>query len=304
MYIMAETNLYYLVHDIESAVSEGNSKSIHKNTNIIFKEIFDSLNFNEKLKSLQSILSNLQNVLSHHTEKSQTYSNELFALGRCAGCIEFLDVLLKYKIRKERSNNIFTTSEAKNIPHINDVISYISKQPGIRHGELSNKVGVEKNTLTSIMSKLVDSGLVTYARPGKFKYYYLTDQGKNYYKDNLEHFKTSYDINYLIEQLLLVVSNSSNPSELVGKIMTSLYAGHHEFEGYESKIAKNITPLSLIPKIIAENPVSIYFNNNDNTYIVDSAELITFYKSISTKSILYLSHNSNENTSDLLQASI
>ncbi|MBQ7007442.1 MAG: hypothetical protein IJN59_06395, partial [Oscillospiraceae bacterium] len=89
---MAETNLYYLVHDIESAVSEGNSKSIHKNTNIIFKEIFDSLNFNEKLKSLQSILSNLQNVLSHHTEKSQTYSNELFALGRCAGCIEFLDV--------------------------------------------------------------------------------------------------------------------------------------------------------------------------------------------------------------------
>ena len=100
--------------------------------------------------------------------------NSHFILGRYVGYLDLLYKQLSYKAREKAFIDEINCYSVSEIPHVNDIISTLYHEEGIRHGRLAEKVGIEKSTLTGIMDRLVNNKVVKFSRPGKYKYYYLT----------------------------------------------------------------------------------------------------------------------------------
>lgn len=273
---MTDRELVFLSYDIESIVSNKKSKELNVHVNDFIKHIVKSVPNETEIESLQEFVDLIKNTIFSCVKKNSIDDNVYFAIGRYVGVLETLDIFLKEEIRKNRALTTVISEEAKSIPHINDIISNIAKQPGIRHGQLAENVGIERNTLTPIMDRLFKNQLITFSRPGKYKFYYLTKAGELYNKNYLANHNKFENINYLIEQLLIVLDNSSSPSEIVGKIMKAVYDGKHKFSGYKSKkeqILDNENSLDLIPKIIQEHPVNIHIKGLATPYFSNKAQV-------------------------------
>lgn len=293
---MKGTRKFEFTLELNDVVEENDVENIYEISSYILEESLNCVLSHDikLLLNLQEEMSRYRNYLISYNKGRINTNNIRFALGRYEGIIDSIYIFLKIIIDKEHSIESIAKAEAKDIPHINDVISVVFNQQGIRHGVLAQKIGVEKNTLTSIMDKLVKAGLITFSRPGKYKYYYLTQEGKDFYKNN--NLKSISNIDYLIEQLLIYIYTAKEPSNVLIKIMNALFKGNHSFDGYAIDEDKRIDPVSLIPEIVADNgPIDISFTNADFYIQVDSAEVISFSKIISAKKIIMFNNTNQVN---------
>lgn len=176
-----------------------------------------------------------------------------FFMGQFTGYMEALDEFNFIAERKENVVKSIESSKIENIPHINDIIVTISKDEGIRHGSLAQQVGIEKSTLSGIMMKLEESGIVSSLRPGKFKYYYLTEVGKQYYQDHQKDMVRSANIDIVIEQLKSIISRSNSPYKIIMKVMEAIYSEKYSKQDRISSLDST----QLIPMYLTWRPFKL-----------------------------------------------
>lgn len=79
---------------------------------------------------------------------------------------------------------VIAAIEWENIPHVAQILEVIYKNPRIQHARLAEMIDISSATLTGIMKRMTDAGMVEFIRSGKFKYYILTRVGTTYYLQN------------------------------------------------------------------------------------------------------------------------
>lgn len=276
--------------EFEKAIENGNYKQI----NIFIEESikhFERLIKQSALEDLERELDLKRTLISFWAEKELVDENPHFILGRYAGYLDLLYEQLSSKVKEKAFIDGINCCSVSEIPHVNDIISTLYHEEGIRHGRLAEKVGIEKSTLTGIMDRLVARKVVKFSRPGKYKYYYLTDIGIKYFDDNRKNLEATTNLDALIEQLLLTLSKEeSDINGKIVKVISSLFKGKNEYEGYQSNVSEKINPAFIFGKIPCIEPINVMMPDKSIRTVTSS---LIFNPSKSNSIVSLLSNNDN-----------
>lgn len=199
--------------------------------------LFDIL----KLKSLSA---------SKRVEKKDAQS---YYIGMLAG---FVEILNEYILEKNKTNLVektFPENQINEIPHIQEIITSVASSPGIRHIQLADKIGLDKASLSRTMNKLVDCGIITFSRPGKFKYYYLTDTGWAFYIKNKNQLDSHENIDALCQKIISIANSSDDPIRIFMLVVQKI------FEQNYSQASDN----RIKSKVLANEAISYLFNRSE-----------------------------------------
>lgn len=183
-------------------------------------------------------------------------------------------------------------SAANDIPHFEEVLFTVENGNGIRHGKLAESIGVDRSTLTGIMDRIVQSGAVIFSRPGKFKYYYLTELGARYCQLHRKQHDLKQDKDDLLDALVSLVGQAPRPEKLVGQIMELLYKKKQQgtqlcqmeeqpdVEEIPNAIPRTATSRPVGPKVLMDpdHSKSIDFIENENN--LNTEPKVTFSKEL------------------------
>ncbi len=287
---MTNENMFDINYDIVKDFVEGKTENIVRYILEYTKKLKTLLRQN-KYDDLKEQLDSQKTKLLYVIRKEERTKDISYLIGKYIGIIESMDEYLLENLKKEKAFKVNVESKIEDIPHINDIMIHIAGCPGIRHGKLAEKVNIEKNTLTPYMDKLIKFGLVSFSRPGKFKYYYLTSAGVKYHDEYCNEINPNTDVDYLIEQLLIAISKENNPSEIVGKVMQAVYAGKHKAEGYRTSIEEQFDPVRLIPQIAKLKSFDIKLPYATNELRVDDATVLSLWGTQIDKVIIGTNNN-------------
>ena len=269
-------------------------KNDYSEISLYFKEKYDLFKHylrNYKLKELEKEIEKARTSLSYTVKKELVQKNVHFVIGRYVGFIEAINEYIAVEYQRKVLEDCVNSSDLSVIPHINDIILCIYKNEGIRHGKLAELVGIEKSTLTGLTDKLVKKGAITFSRPGKYKYYYLTELGVKYYKDNKNIIEAETDLNALTEQLLLVLSKEDDANAKLLLVLDKLFKGKNAFDKKQSK--KQIDPTLIFARIPAINPMNVMLPDS-KLQTVDGAVSLAADTDLSAV-YLYNSNDINDN---------
>lgn len=253
------------------------------------------------LEQLERDLEYEKNIFSYFVKKEYVEKNIHFIFGRYIGLLDALYEQLIEQSSQQLLEKEFDDYDISQIPHVNDIIVTIQNNEGIRHGNLAEKVGIEKSTLTGIMERLVDKEVVKFSRPGKYKYYYLSDLGRKYFEKNKKLIEVGTDIDALIEQLLVCLSKEDNVTDKVLQIITTLCKGNSKLSGYNSKAKDRVDTEMIFSTIPSIKPINVMFPDTKQIHKINQA--ITCYI-IAEEPIVTLIDNSNNNFADYSQTSV
>ena len=107
-----------------------------------------------------------------------------YSAGFLAGVLKVVEVIVKENYKQLNIGECLKTIEWENIPHVAQILEVIYKNPRIQHARLAEMIDISSATLTGIMKRMTDAGMVEFIRSGKFKYYILTRVGTTYYLQN------------------------------------------------------------------------------------------------------------------------
>lgn len=278
--------------EFEKAIKNENYEELN---NLIEESMvyFESLIKQSALEDLEKELDLKRTLISFWTDKELIDENPHFILGRYAGYLDLLYERLSSYVKKKAFVDELNCCPISEIPHVNDIISTLYYEEGIRHGHLAEKVGIEKSTLTGIMDRLVDRKVIKFSRPGKYKYYYLTDIGVKYFEDNRKNLEATTNLDALIEQLLLTLSkDESDINDKIVKIISSLFKGKNEYKGYQSSVYEKINPAFIFGKIPCIEPINVMLPNQSIMTVTSS---LIFNRRKSKSIVALLSNNDNSN---------
>ena len=161
-------------------------------------------------------------------------NNTSYLIGKYVGAVDILDEILNVElVEDEKIQKVMDDVRSEDIPHINEIVYCIFHNPGIRHGKLAKMVGISAGSLTPLMVKIEESGLIMFSRPGKYKYYYLTESGENYYNNKRAESKENMDLDYILENLKILLSHAKNRDEVLRHIMDRLLTPGYKASGFE-----------------------------------------------------------------------
>ena len=276
--------------NLEEAIKQNNylelSNYINESINQL-KAFFDTLD----LVELETEIERKKSNFSFLVKKEIIEKNIHFLFGRYIGYIDFLYEQLAKEYKEKGFKESLAALNISDIPHVNDIIVTIYQQEGIRHGNLAEKVGIEKSTLSGIMDKLVKKGAVRFSRPGKYKYYYLTELGNRYYDNNRTIIESETNIDALTEQLLLALSKEDDANGKLIQIITALCDGKNVFKGYKSNTQEKVNPSIIFAGIPTIKQLNVMFPDTSIHTVNDAVVL-----SLNSKNdIISLFNNNNNN---------
>lgn len=216
--------------------------------------------FSSKLEDLEEEIERKKASLSRLAKREQFGKNIHFLVGRYIGYLNALDDYTSVAVRKKAFRDSINSYSISEIPHVNDIILTVMRNEGIRHGKLAECVGIEKSTLTGIMDRLVEKGAISFSRPGKYKYYYLTEIGRQYYEENRAIIDAETDIDALTEQLLLALSKEEDINQKMVMVIRKIFEGKNAFEGYKSR--EHIEPALVFAGIPTIKPINVMTSNS------------------------------------------
>lgn len=211
-------------------------------------------------------------------EIRKTENNTFFIFGTYIGFLNAFDEYLLVQDEKNQVFSMLSNSKAEDVPHADDIIRTIFKNEGIKHGKLAEKVGIDRSTLTPIMDRLVTHGMVSFIRPGKFKYYYLTPIGEKYYHEKLVNYEKDFDFDYLVEKILIAISQSENPTESIQKVSDAIFSTQHKFKGYHANTEKKVRPEPLLINLINASSSNLFVKVSKGYKPVNRADFFTTYE--------------------------
>lgn len=275
--------------NLEEAIKQNNyselSNFINESINQL-KVFFDALD----LVELENEIERKKSNFSFLVKKEIVEKNVHFLFGRYIGYIDFLYEQLAKEYKEKGFKESLASLDISDIPHVNDIMVTIYQQEGIRHGALAEKVGIEKSTLSGIMDKLVKKGAVRFSRPGKYKYYYLTELGNRYYINNRAIIEAETNIDALTEQLLLALSKEEDANGKLIQIITALCDGKNVFKGYKSNTQEKVNPSMIFAGIPTIKQLHVMFPDTSIHTVNDASVL-----SLNSKSDIISLFNNNSN---------
>ncbi len=205
-------------YDIETAVSEG---SFEKLQAYIDNRIcrFQELALEKDTATFKKELTYEYRLCDWLIQKYTQEKNIDYFFGHFTGLLASFKTQLTEEFRNQHVHLIGKAD----VPHLDDILFTIEAQEGIRHGKLAEAIGIEKSTLTGIMERIVASGAVIFSRPGKFKFYFLTEVGKKYCDQNRNRYNPRRTIDVLVDELIELINHESTPSSTVGKVVQAIY---------------------------------------------------------------------------------
>ncbi len=252
------------------------------------KSLLENSNFAE----LEKVLEHEKNHTAYYIKKEYAEQNIHFIFGRYVGLMDVIYDQLSNESQMLQFKNKIEEYDISEIPHVNEIILSIHRDEGIRHGKLADNIGIDKSTLTGIMDKLVDKGAVTFTRPGKYKYYYLSKFGKAYYENNKKFLEVGSNIETLIEQILLCLSKEENATDRALEIITALCRGKSKSNGYNYKIKGNVDTSRVFAAIPSIKAVNVMFPESKKIHTINQA--MTFYFNQDSPFVRLIDNN-NEN---------
>lgn len=255
---------------------------------------------NADLAGVEGEIEQKKSSLSFRVKKKLVEKNVDFAFGRYIGYVDALYEQLAKAYKEKSFNDTLETYDISDIPHVNDIIITVKQEEGIRHGNLAEKVGIEKSTLSGIMDKLVEKGAIRFSRPGKYKYYYLTELGNSYYEKNKMIIEAETDIDALTEQLLLALSKEDDANGKLLQIISALCKGKNVFEGYKSKTKEKVNPSIVFAGIPTIRQLNVLFPDN-SVHTINNGVVLSFNPK---QSIIYLSDENKNDFAECSQLSI
>lgn len=191
---------------------------------------------------------------------AQKYSAEKnvdYLAGLYIGLLYAVQECIRDSILEEQAGDKMDKS-ACIIPHFEEVLFAVQNQSGIRHGELAKSVGVDRSTLTGIMDRIVQSGAVIFSRPGKFKYYYLTELGARYCRLHRQQNNLKQDKEALLDSLVSLVGRSPRPEKLVGQIMELLYEKKQDVQLRQSEEVPDVKNIpNVVSRVVVSRPTIV-----------------------------------------------
>lgn len=159
----------------------------------------DDMAFNNYIKSVESLYlekyrsgayEELAEIIKYQSRKAarcgaqQKRENPIsYEMGRYIGVLNlYQEVIREAYTQKNVEEAMLVNMDS--IPHLIDILGRINQKPGIQHARLAEVVGIDRSTLTGLMNRINETGLITYTRSGKFKYYELTVAGQKYFSEN------------------------------------------------------------------------------------------------------------------------
>ena len=276
--------------NLEEAIKQNNYSELRNYINESINQLkafFDTLD----LVELENEIERKKSNFSFLVKKEILEKNIHFLFGRYIGYIDFLYEQLAKEYKEKSFKESLAALNISDIPHVNDIIVTIYQQEGIRHGNLAEKVGIEKSTLSGIMDKLVKRGAVRFSRPGKYKYYYLTELGNRYYDNNRTIIEAETNIDALTEQLLLALSKEEDANGKLIQIITALCDGKNVFKGYKSNTQERVNPSIIFAGIPTIKQLNVMFLNT-SIYTANDAVVVSLN---SKNDIISLFNNNNNN---------
>lgn len=264
---MAEyTERLYPDYDIETAVSEGSSEKVQAYIDDRIR-CFQKLALERDTAKLKKELTSEYRLCDWLIQKYTTEKNVDYFFGYFVGLLTSFKNQLNVEFKGKHVDLI---GEA-NVPHLDDILFTIEEHEGIRHGKLAEAIGIEKSTLTGIMDRIVASGAVVFSRPGKYKFYFLTEAGRNYCNNNRKRYTSRKTIDTLVEDLIELIERESNPAETVGKVVQTIYErkSNSSLSPYmDSQTSKTEELMKLLSE---EKPrFSIWGDQSGNSYRLES----------------------------------
>ena len=215
--------------DIEEVMSSGEYDEIYSKISA-FQDCLKELLYEKEYEKFKEHLVYQERINAWISAKYEAEKNITYLVGRFLGYLSAMELNIESYYKNLSSALLSEQLLSAEIPHLDDILFSIEKNEGIRHGQLAEAIGIDKSTLTGIMEKIVSIGAAYFSRPGKFKYYYLTTDGKNYCEENREKYKETLNLNSQIEEL-------TNEVRDLRKTVDSLHL--------HSKNTPNITSLPL-----------------------------------------------------------
>lgn len=112
-------------------------------------------------------------------EKVEQRQNADYYVGYYSAYLEAMQFQLDLEMQQEKAQEI-VLEYSDSIRHFDAILQCIQDAGHMRHSHLAQSIGIKCNTLTDIMDKVCQTGLVSFTRSGRLKHYYLTDAGKRY----------------------------------------------------------------------------------------------------------------------------
>lgn len=251
-------------YDIETAVSEGSFEKVQQYTEERIR-FFQKLALERDTTKLKKTLT-CEYKLCDWLIQKYTYEKNIDYI---FGCFVGMLTSFKNQLTTEYKNQRADLIGQINVPHLEDILFAIEEQEGIRHGKLAEVIGVERSTLTGIMDRIVASGAVVFSRPGKYKFYYLTESGKEYCNKNRKRYRPSKTIDVIVEELIELINREPSPSETVGKVVQTIYERKSDY--LPSLRADNSKTTEIIKILSEERPrFRIFEDPSGNSYRLES----------------------------------
>lgn len=193
-------------------------------------------------------------------ERIENKNSLEYCVGYYAAYLEAIQCVLDVEELQERAQELLI-EHSDSISHFDEILSYIKESDYLQHSHLASRLGIKVNTLTDIMEKVCQTGLVAFTRSGRLKHYYLTDAGKKY-QGNRQQWK---------KHLSKTKRLSSQP----------YFENYYEFEqpmmyGSRMQIAEiNSTPKEMGNMCWVMNPINFMAEMQNNNRVFD--DVIRYY---------------------------
>lgn len=266
-----------------------------QNTSKHFKSLLSKCDLEELEKELE-----IEKARCAYYIKKEYYEQNIdFIFGKYVGELESICDRLNEKFEEAAINDAIYKNDVAEIPHVNDIISTIYHDEGIRHGVLAEKVGIDRSTLTGIMDKLVKKQIVIFSRPGKFKYYYLSKAGKKYYATKKYDLEANKNTEASLEQLLINISKESNQTKAIQNTIQAIFEQNSKIQEYDSNKKQKLDPTSLLIYFANQNPMNVMLSNSNEIHRINKTFNI---RENMDRQILVFCENSNDNDSTLMKS--
>ncbi len=146
----------------------------------------------------------------------------VFLCGYYSATLDVFKWLLEERETQEAIQAEVSSQWRGQISHFESAIAAIHENPGIRHVDLAAVMKTPKSTLTGMMEKMVDLGVATYSRPGKFKYYYLTPAGESYYAAHAKQIELHRSEEFQMSEAINFLAQSADPAKEIGKFVSQI----------------------------------------------------------------------------------
>lgn len=148
----------------------------------------------------------LEEVIHQSTFWTQAYRSCMDTkeenISYCMGLLNGVTAAARQRRREEKEAEEYTVSHP-DTKYYKLIFQELSKVDYLQHKDLAEKLSIKPNQLTNIMKKIAGDGqhMIISTNTGKFKYYFLSETGKKYYRSRFVSEETK-EIEELLECLM------------------------------------------------------------------------------------------------------